>query len=377
MPTYDVIVLGTGGVGSAALATLAARGARVLGLDRFPPGHARGSSHGQTRMIRQAYFEHPAYVPMVLRAYELWAELEQRSDTKLLTQTGLVEIGSPEGVVVCGVLESARQHSLPVEALSRQEIMSRWPGLSVPEQLAGVFEPTAGYLRVEECVRVQADEAASLGAELRVGETALNWRPLGTGVMVRTDRASYEAARLVIAAGSWSGQLLADLGLKLEVRRKPLYWYAAKSGEYLVENGCPSFLFELPSGVFYGFPQIDSAGVKIAEHSGGAVVADPLLVNRDIDVTDQRRVEAFAADCLPGLTNRCTAHTTCMYTMTPDEHFVVDRHPSHPQVVFAAGLSGHGFKFAPVLGEALADLALDGRTDLPIGFLNCSRAGLR
>jgi len=349
----------------------------VLGIDRFPPGHSRGSSHGQSRMIRQAYFEHPDYVPLVLRCYQLWAELEHRRGRQLFTQTGLVEIGPPDGAVLRGVLDSARRHALAVEPLSGPEIMSRWPGLRVPEPLGGVFEPRGGYLRVEECVRAQADEAVSRGAELHVGETALEWRPQGAGVTLRTDRTTYTADRLVIAAGCWAGTLLADLGLTLEVRRKPLYWYATESRDYLVERGCPAFLFELPSGVFYGFPQIDTAGVKIAEHSGGRVVVDPLLVNREIDPDDQRRVEEFAAACLPGLTNRCTAHTVCLYTMTSDEHFIVDRHPACPQVVFAAGLSGHGFKFAPVLGVALADLALEGQSELPIGFLSCLRAGLR
>ncbi len=376
MPTFDAIVLGTGAVGSAALSALAARGVRALGLDRFPPGHARGSSHGQSRMIRQAYFEHPDYVPLVLRSYDLWADLEQRRGTRLFQQTGLVEVGSLDGAVVRGVLESARRHGLEVERLSPRDVATRWPGLRVAESMSAVFEPRAGYLRVEECVRALADEAVSRGAELHTGETVVAWRADGDNVTVETDRAVYAAARLVIAAGPWAAELLAELGLTLDVRRKPLYWYATSSSDYLVENGCPAFLFESPHGVFYGFPQIDSAGVKIGEHSGGRTVADPLLVDREIDPADQQRVEEFATACLPSVTMRCVAHTTCMYTMTKDEHFIVDRHPDHACVVFAAGLSGHGFKFAPVLGEALADLALCGSTDLPIGFLNCSRPGL-
>jgi sarcosine oxidase len=376
MPTFDAIVLGTGGVGSAALSALASRGMRALGLDRFPPGHARGSSHGQSRMIRQAYFEHPDYVPLLLRSYTLWAELEQRRGTQLLIQTGLVEVGPSDGAIVPGVLESARRYGLEVEPLSGSEIQSRWPGLNVPAPLVGVFEKRAGYLRVEECVRACADDAVSRGAELHAGETAVQWSSTGGCVTVRTDRAQYSAGCLIIAAGAWAGALLADIGLRLEVRRKPLFWYATRTDDYLVERGFPGFFYELPQGVFYGFPRIDNAGVKFAEHSGGRVVADPLLVDREIDPSDQRRVEEFASACLPGVTRHCTAHAVCMYTMTRDEHFIVDRHPAHSNVVFAAGLSGHGFKFTPVLGEVLVDLALRGSTDQPIGFLSCSRPGL-
>lgn len=373
MASFDAIVAGVGAVGSAALGELARRGRRVLGIDRFAPGHDRGSSHGQTRIIRQAYFEHPEYVPLLLRAYELWHELEARRGETFLYQTGLIQLGTPSGEVVAGVLASARQHGLAVELLSRSDLRQRFPYLLADPEMSAVLEPRAGYLRVEACVEAQAAEAVNAGAKLCIGETLVGWRADGHGVEVETDRGRYRAAALVLAAGAWAGPILADLSLPLVVRRKPLYWYRAQSDAMRPENGCPAFLYETADGIFYGFPDLKPDGVKVAEHTGGTEVQDPLRLNRDLDPADQARVEAFVARYLPAVSQECTAHATCMYTLSPDGHFIVDRHPAFPQVVFAAGLSGHGFKFAPVLGAALADLALEGASELPIDFLSLAR----
>jgi sarcosine oxidase len=374
---FDAIVIGAGGVGSATLWQLAARGARVLGLDRFPIAHDRGSSHGHTRMIRTAYFEHPDYVPLVRLAYGCWDELSQTTNSTLLRQTGLLEVGPADGFVVPGVLAAAAAHDLSVERLSAREAEERFRGFRVPDEMAAVVEPDAGLLYVEDCIRACAAEATRLGADLRTGEEVRSWQADGAGVVVETKTQRYRAGRLIITAGAWAVELLSDLRVPLAVRRKPLYWYAASEPAYRAEEGCPGFLYELPNGVFYGLPAVDPRGVKLGEHSGGRPVSDPLHVDRSIDVEDQRAVEQFAAAYLPGVTTRCTDHTVCLYTMTPDAHFIIDRHPAHPHVVFAAGLSGHGFKFAPVLGQALAELALDGATSLPIGFLKLERLGLR
>ena len=377
MAAYDAIVLGTGGVGSAALFHLARRGARVLGLDRFGPGHDRGSSHGQTRLIRQAYYEHPDYVPLVQRAFELWHELEQLEGTTLYRQVGLLQIGAESGEVIRGVRASARRHDLPIEELSAAECQHRFAGFRVPDSCRAVFEARAGILLVEQCVRAHAQQAVRQGAEIRSGETIEHWRLEGDRVVVQTDRGRYTAARLIVTVGAWAGQLLGELGVPFEVRRKPLYWFAANSDVYQADRGCPGFLYDLPQGCFYGMPQIDPLGVKVAQHTGGAVVADPLTVDRSVDVADQEVVSRFVEGFLPALSTHPSEHTVCMYTMTPDAHFVVDRHPEYPQVVFAAGLSGHGFKFTSVLGEALAQLTLDGAARPPIGFLSLARPGLK
>jgi monomeric sarcosine oxidase len=373
MSTYDVIVLGTGGIGSAALYQLARRGVRAIGVDRFHPPHDRGSSHGQTRVIRQAYFEHPSYVPLLLDSYRRWHELEQTTGRHLYDEIGLVEIGPPDGIVVPGVLRAASEHGLEVEQLTAAEVTESWSGLQVPSLLAAVFERRAGYLLVEDCVRAHLAAAQAAGAELLTDTPVRNWSATDCDVRVQTDRGELQAGRLIVTAGAWATTLLHGLSVQLEVRRKSLFWFHAESPEYEVASGLPVFLFELPAGVFYGFPKLDEQGVKVAEHSGGCVVNDPLDLDRSVDMIEQQRVTDFLTAHLPNVSHRVVEHAVCLYTMSPDEHFIVDRHPVHANVTFAAGLSGHGFKFAPVLGAALADLSLAGTTNLPVEFLSLSR----
>ena len=349
----------------------------MIAIDRFPPGHDRGSSHGQTRVIRKAYCEHPDYVPLLCRAYELWRELEKLAGVDLYKEIGLLQVGPPGGYVLSGVVASARQYGLPVERLTNEEIPQRFPGLVAPAGTEGVFEREAGYLLVERCVQVHWQQAASAGAELRSPETVCEWQADSQGVVVRTDRDTYHAARMILAAGAWASGLLRQLSIPLIVRRKHLHWFANDDERYSDVQKCPVYLFELPDGIYYGFPQIDERGVKVAEHSGGEAVMDPLQLPRATDSRDLARIEFFLRACLPGVSRRALDHTVCMYTMSPDEHFIVDHVPETPQVCFAAGLSGHGFKFTSVLGEVLADLALDGCTRMPVEFLRSGRFALR
>lgn len=374
MERYDAIVLGIGGVGSAALYHLAKRGVRAIGVDRFTPPHDRGSSHGHTRVIRQAYFEHSDYVPLLKDAYKLWHELESNTSRQFFFPIGLIEIGPPDGIVVPGVIGAAEEHGLQVESLSARQITQRWPGLNVGGNLVGVFEPAAGYLRVEDCVQAHVDAARSTGAEIVTNTEVRSWEASNHDIRLQlADGSQIAGERLIIAAGAWSGQLVSDLNVELEVRRKSLFWFETDDSRYDIASGMPVFLFELSNGVFYGFPKLDERGVKFAEHTGGRKVNDPLTVDRSVVADEQRRlVDALSAN-LPGVSPRVTDHTVCLYTMSADEHFIVDRHPRHPNVVFAAGLSGHGFKFTPVLGRVLADLALDGETELPIDFLSLKR----
>lgn len=386
-PSYDAIVLGTGGIGSAAILECARRGLTCLGIDRHPAAHALGSSHGQTRIIRQAYFEHPDYVPLARAAYGWWEQLmESTAQTvlkQLFTKTGLLQIGPAEGQVLAGVRRSALQHQLPVQDLSSAEIADRWPGAyGVPDGCEGVFEKNAGYLRVEACVQAHLNEAQRLGAELHFEEPVLNWQLDGDAVRVTTAAGNYTAARLMIAAGAWSGPLLGSqttpdlqLLLPLVIRRKPQYWFSPADERYSRARSAPAVLFELPNGVFYAFPEVEGM-IKVAEHSGGEIVPDPATVSRELESSGLQRVEEFCRTHLPGVTQKLVRHSVCMYTLTPDEHFVIDRHPQAPQVAFAAGMSGHGFKFSGVLGRALVELATSGRSALPIDFLNCRRPAL-
>jgi monomeric sarcosine oxidase len=375
MSTYDAIVLGAGGVGSAAMVELARRGASVLGIDRFNPPHDRGSTHGQTRAIRLAYFEHPDYVPLLLESYRLWRELEQHVGQDLLYEVGVLEVGPANRTVVPGVLRSVIEHKLSIDELAPAEIERRWPGFRVPENLAGVFDPRGGYLLVEDCVRAHLQAATAAGATMLIDTEVQDWSATSGEVRVRTSAGEFAAARLVVTAGPWAAQLLHNLQIGLTVRRKSLFWFETGSPRYDLASGLPVYLFELPAGTFYGFPKLDPRGVKVAEHSGGQTIADPATVNRAIDSDDQRQLGEFLSACMPEVSSRVADHAVCLYTMSPDENFIVDRHPAHANVAFAAGLSGHGFKFAPVLGRALADLALDGATKLPIEFLSLQRFG--
>lgn len=371
MPAADVIVLGVGGMGASACAALAARGARVVGLDRFPPAHDRGSSHGATRLIRQAYFEHPDYVPLLLDAYALWRDLEEASGTPLFIRSGLLLAGRPDSEAVAGALLAARLHALPLETLSPAESTARFPTIRLADDEIALFEPAAGFLLVEACVRAFAARATRLGARLESGVTVHGWREEGAGVAVDTDRGNYRADRLVITPGAWAGDLLRLAGMPFRVLRKSLFWFQpdSSSAADFAAGRLPCFAFDTPSGFFYGFPALDPAGVKIAEHTGGTAVADALALPRGLDEAELSRVAAVARERLPELGTCLAGHAACMYTMTPDAHFCLGLCPGHPRVAVAAGFSGHGFKFASVVGATLADLALDGVTARPIGFL--------
>jgi sarcosine oxidase len=373
MKTYDAIVVGLGGVGSAAAFHLASRGVRVLGLERFTAAHDCGSSHGHTRVIRKAYYEHADYVPLLREAYRLWHDLEQRSGKKLFHETGLLQVGPASGEVISGVLKSAETHRLAVEKLAADEVIRRFPGFKVPEQSVGVFESAAGYLRVEDCVRTHLEQAEAAGAELRFDTPVNHWRKEQNAVAVTCRDETFSTGALVIATGAWSVPLLANEGVQLNVLRKHLHWFVNNAAAYQQQHGCPVFLYELPEGIYYGFPQIDDCGVKLAEHSGGEMVAEPSRLSREIDCDERARVSDFRGAYLPGVSSQSSHHAVCMYTMTADGHFIVDRLPEHPRVTLAAGLSGHGFKFTCGLGKALADIALDGRSDLPVDFLRLGR----
>lgn len=369
--TYDCIVLGLGGVGSAALYQLARRGVRCLGFEQFEIGHDQGSSHGQSRIIRKAYFEHPCYVPLLDRAYELWQQLERESGKRLFDRIGLAQFGPPAGPLITGIETSATKYNLAIERPSPAEFRRQYPQFVVPDEMAIIVERDAGRLLVERCVETHVQRAMQLGAQVHTRSRVTDIQPNADSITVVTDAARFSAARLIMTVGAWASQLL-GLEIPLRVTRKHLHWYRVTDTNNDSVASMPSFFFEMPDGYFYGIPS--TAGtIKVAEHSGGERVTDPADLSREIDASDLQRIEAFMNTAFQFPICQHTAHDVCMYTLTPDEHFVVDRHPQHAHISFAAGLSGHGFKFTPVLGAALADLALDGQTDLPIDFLSCSR----
>lgn len=376
--TYDVIVLGLGAMGSAAAQHLAERGKRVLGIEQFTSPHDKGSSHGGSRMIRQAYFESPDYIPLVLRAYELWRRLEKDAGTRLLHITGGMNIGSGDGELVKRTITASTKHSIPFEVLEGRAISERFPQV-VP--LAGdvaVHETNAGYLFPEECIRAQLARALYAGAELNFEESVVAWSAEADCVEVRTGKGGYSAGHLVITAGPWANQALHGV-VPLRVTRQVMAWIAPTSGVTpFLPDRFPVFLLEDARGGAhgYGFPAIDGpeGGMKVAIH-GSADVCTPDTVDREIHEQDLRKIIDQLRMRIPALDGKVVRAQTCLYTMSPDEHFVIGTHPQFASCSIACGFSGHGFKFANVVGEILADLAMSGSTTHPIGLFSPMRFG--
>jgi len=363
MAGFDVIIVGLGGMGSAAAAHVAARGKRVLGLEQFQPGHTQGSSHGRSRVIRLAYFEHPAYVPLLRRAYELWRKLERDTGRQLLQMTGGLMIGGPDSDVVSGSLRSAREHGLDHEMLDAAEIHRRFPPFTPRQGIVAFYETEAGLLFPEESNQAHLEVAARSGAELRFEEPVTEWRMLRSGaVEVRTTRDRYQTERLILTPGAWASWLFNIPWLPLTVEPQVLYWFAPSGGAVpFAPARFPIYIWDVGGGVqFYGFPADDHQRVKVAFFRSPA--------------KDEHSMRAALAPCIPALAaGTMLESVSCKYTLTPDHHFVIDVHPDSPKVVVASPCSGHGYKFASVIGEILADLATSGATRHPIDLFGLSR----
>jgi sarcosine oxidase len=369
--SYDVVICGLGVMGSAALRELARRGRHVLGIERFTPGHDRGSSHGLTRIIRLAYFEHPSYVPLVRRAYELWREIEAQAGRKLLHVTGIVEIGPPNGELVQGTLASARLHELAHEVLDAQATMRRFPAFRLPPDFVGVAQPDGGFLEAEASVHALLQLAAAAGAEVRTGERVLTIEPRPDGVRITTDCGSVEAGAAIVAAGAWAKTLLPDLPLR--VTRQAMAWFAPAEPAQL--GRLPVFLIESRHGIHYGFPADANGWIKVARHPHSDAAVDPDTYDRTVSANDEALIRAALAEHIPAANGARRDAKTCLYTMTPDGDFLIDRLPGAPQVIVASPCSGHGFKFAPAIGEILADLATTGSTRHDIARFALGRFG--
>ncbi|MGZ3319776.1 MAG: N-methyl-L-tryptophan oxidase [Xanthobacteraceae bacterium] len=379
MDHFDVVVCGLGAMGSAALHHLARRGQRVLGLERHTPGHDRGSSHGSTRIIRLGYFEHPAYVPLLRRAYTLWRELEAASGRRLLHVTGIAEIGPPAGPLVRGTLASARLHELSHEVLSAPELMRRFPAFRVPQDYVAVLQPEGGILAAEHSLHAQLALAAAAGADIRSGETVQAIEPRAGSVRVTTDRGIVEAGVAIVAVGAWTKTLLPEFAAGLRVTREVMAWFAPTDADLLCADRFPVFIIESRHGMHYGIPALrgepSPAGIKVAKHHHRDETVDPDACDRTVSAADQALIRAAIADHLPAANGELLEAKTCLYTMTPDGNFLIDHLPGAPNVIVASPCSGHGFKFAPVIGEALADLATTGATAHDIGWFSRRRLG--
>lgn len=399
--TREVAVVGLGAAGSAAAEALARRGVRVLGLDRHAPPHPLGSTHGETRMIREAYFEAPFYVPLVQRSFDAWAGLELRSGRRLLHRTGGIMIGIPDGELVTGSRASAREHGLPCEELDAARIARRFPALRPDDRMVGILEPRAGYLLPEACVETCLALARADGAEIRTDQPVEAWSVEGGEVRLRTAAGEHRAARALFCCGAWTGGLFPELALPLRVERAVQYWFApatadegrtagasgggggpndrrgptetGRDAEALRPGRCPVYAWEPePGRIWYGFP-LQPRGVKVGFHYGGESVADPDAVRRDVEASEVEAMRATLERYIPAAAGRLREASVCLYTNTPDRHFLVDRHPDAPGVWIVTACSGHGFKFASALGEILSALVLDEDPDFDLAPFQLGR----
>jgi sarcosine oxidase len=376
MPHFDVIVIGLGAMGSATVRDLAARGVRVLGLERFRSPHTLGSTHGRSRIIREAYFEHPLYVPIVRRAYEKWDELARLAGRTLFVRTGGLMVGPADGTLVGGALRSAREHGIDHELLDRAAMASRFPQFRLEEGWSALLERRAGLLLPEACIEASLALASASGAELHADEPAMAWDASGGRVRVTTERATYEATRLVLAAGAWMPGLLGGLA-PLVVERQMLHWFEPRARRELFgPERCPIALYEYaPERFFATFTDLGD-GVKAGIHHEGEATS-PAAVRRTISAKEDATVRALVERVLPDAAGRQVESRVCLYTNTPDGHFIIDRHPAHDTVTVLSPCSGHGFKFASAIGEIAADLVLDGESRFDLEPFRLSRFSTR
>jgi len=374
--TYDVAIAGLGGMGSAIAAHCAARGASVVGLEQFGPAHDLGSSHGKSRMIRKAYFEDAAYVPLVLRSFELWRALERETGERLLRITGVLSVGDETSEIISGTKRAAAQHDLQVKAWSRGQVRERYPSLRLLENEVALFEPDGGVLDPEGAVRAHLKTAQASGAELRFETAMRSWEATGDGIQLRLmDGSELSAKLLILSLGPWFKETLEALGVALRVQRNVQAWFSPSTNLYGADR-FPAFLLDRVglSAPLYGFPDFGD-GLKVAFHGLGQITTAE-AIDRDVDVArDVTPIAQVLEAWMPGAASTFREAKPCMYSLTPDTNFVIDRHPGHSNVILCGGFSGHGFKFAPVIGEIAAELALDGGSRHQIDFLSLKRFG--
>ena len=370
---YDAIVIGLGGMGSATLYQLAQRGKRALGIEQFGIAHELGSSHGLTRIIRLAYHEHPSYVPLMRRAYELWRDLEAKTEEQILHITGSIDAGPPDGSNFKGSLLSCEEHDLPHDVLTSAEVTKRFPGYRLPSETMAVFQGEGGFLLPERCISLFVKQAQTLGATVHTNERTLEWHPTTNGVSVRTERGEYEAETLVISAGAWASKLLPALSAAAIPERQVLAWFEILRAEHFTPDVFPVFNLVVDEGQFYGFPEFGIPGFKLGKYHHLEENVDPDTIDREPNAQDESVLRDFTEKYFPGAAGATSSMKVCMFTNTPDEHFIIDCLPDSPQVVVAAGFSGHGFKFSSVVGEILSDLAIDGTTSHDIGMFRLAR----
>ncbi|HET7323436.1 MAG TPA: N-methyl-L-tryptophan oxidase [Halococcus sp.] len=371
---YDAIVVGVGGMGSATTYHLARRGLDVLGLERYDIPHTMGSSHGITRIIRRAYYEHPSYIPLIERAYDLWDDLADASNRPIIHRTGSIDAGPADDPVFEGSLRSCEEHDIPHEVLTGAELTERFPGYGLPEEYQALYQSDGGFVVPEQAIIAHTQAAHDEGAEIHARTRVRGWEETADGgVRVETERATHEADRLVLAAGAWNHTLADALEGLTVPERQVLAWFQPKEPSLFQPESFPVWNLSVPKGRFYGLPVYDVPGIKLGRYHHRDEQVNPDDWHRDPEPEDERLLREFTQNYFPEGSGPTMRLATCMFTNSPDEHFILDTLPEYPQVAVGAGFSGHGFKFASVIGEVLADLAADGTTDHPIDMFRMNR----
>jgi len=374
---FDIIVMGLGANGSSALYHLAATGKKVLGMDRFTPPHAYGSSHGESRIIRQAYYEAPVYVPLLKAAYRLWDELEKTSGKQLFLKTGGLMLGNSDTAVVTGSRLSAETHDIPYEYLDAASLRERFPAFRPTPHTVGILEKKAGILFPEECIRTFLDQASARGAAIHNNEKVLDIVPTADKVELITTSGKYTCGKLIITAGAWTEQLLPGLSLPLTVQRQVLYWFtdgSARPNSRFLPANMPVYIWEYaPGKMFYGFPDLGT-GVKIAYHHNGRHL-QPDHLTQDVSPEEITEMKDIAREYL-GMDPVFSRSAVCMYTNTPDGHFIIDFHPGCKNIIIASPCSGHGFKFSSLTGKILSDIATGNDTGFDLSPFSLTRAAI-
>src|SRR4051794_4671121 len=374
MERFDVIVAGVGGHGSAAVMELARRGSRVLGLDRSSIPNERGSSHGVNRIIRLAYAEDPRYVPLLRRAYERWRELETAAGEQLLWITGGIDAGTPDSEHVRGALESARVHDLPHEVLSAVQVHRRFPGYALSEEMVGLYQPESGFVASERAIVAHVNQALAHGAEIHAHEPITTWHVTDDGVRVETEQGSYLAGQLVLTAGAWVGKVAPQLASFFVPQRQVLIWTQPTVPAEFALGSFPVFILDSEEGLFYGFPMFGIPGFKIGRYHHLGETIDPDVFDRDaFTPRDEEVLRAGIRRYFPDANGPTLSLASCIFTNTVDEHFVIDRLPDAPHVVMVSACSGHGYKFASVIGEIVADLVLEGGSRFDLSMFELAR----
>lgn len=372
---YDVIVIGVGGMGSAATYHLAKRGCDVLGLEQFDIPHQKGSNHGVTRIIRKAYFENPAYVPLLHRAYDLWETLQEKQGRQLLHLHGSITAGRPGEENFEGAIQACEEHDLPYDVLTSEYLTNQFPGYQLPPDFNAVYQPNSGFLASDRCLVAHVEQAFKNGGEIHAREKVLDWSVTSEGVQVESEDHDYTADRLVISAGPWARELVDDLQGQATPERQVLGWFQPEEPAHFTPKQFPIFTATLDEGPYYGFPAFEVPGFKFGLHHHLEQDTTPETLDDTPLPEDEQVLRDVAEEYFPTGAGPTMRLATCMYTNSPDEQFIIDTHPDHQEVVMAAGFSGHGYKFCSVVGEILADLAIEGETDHPTDLFRFDRLG--